>query len=64
MLFANEPGANIPGAPIVNDATIMDEAAEVAVKLSAFGGMGAKRAAHSDFALLSEKTLREFLEHG
>lgn len=64
MLFANEPGANIDGAPIVNGVTILIKAAEMAVKLRVLGGIGASRVAHSGFALPSEQTLREFLEHG
>jgi hypothetical protein len=33
MLFGNEPGANVDGAPIVNGVTVVVKAAEMAVKL-------------------------------
>jgi Asp/Glu/hydantoin racemase len=64
MLFASEPGANVDGAPVVNGVTILIKAAEMAVKLRRLGAMTTSRIAQSGFALPSEQTLREFLEHG
>jgi Asp/Glu/hydantoin racemase len=64
MLFAAESGANIDGAPILNGVTVVVKAAEMAVKLRKLGGIGTSRVAQSGFGLPSEKTLREFLEHG
>jgi Asp/Glu/hydantoin racemase len=64
MLFANEAGANIDGAPVVNGVTIVVKAAEMAVKLKKLGAMGTSRIAQSGFALPSAQTLQEFLEHG
>ena len=64
MLFGGETGANVDGAPIVNGVTIVVKAAEMAVKLRTLGGIGASRIAQSGFALPSEQTLQEFLQHG
>lgn len=64
MLFAAASGANIDGAPILNGVTVVVKAAEMAVKLRKLGGIGTSRVAQSGFGLPSEKTLREFLEHG
>lgn len=64
MLFAGEAGANVDGAPIVNGVTIVVKAAEMAVKLRTLGGIGTSRVAQSGFALPSEQTLQEFLQHG
>jgi hypothetical protein len=36
----------------------------MAIKLRKLGGMGTSRIAHSGFALPSEQTLQEFLQHG
>ncbi len=43
---------------------IVVKAAEMAVKLKKLGGIGASRIAQSGFALPSEQTLQEFLQHG
>ncbi len=64
MLFGNEPGANIDGAPIVNGVTVVIKAAEMAVKLKRLGGAVASRHPQSGFALPSAQALEEFLSHG
>ena len=64
MLFGNEPGANIDGAPIVNGVTVVIKAAEMAVKLKRFGFPIASRHPQSGFALPSPQALQEFLSHG
>jgi Asp/Glu/hydantoin racemase len=64
MLFGNQPGANVDGAPVVNGVTVVVKAAEMAVKLRQLDGMGASRVAHSGFALPSAQGLEEFLRHG
>lgn len=64
MLFAGEAGANIDGAPIINGVTIVVKAAEMALKVKKLSGIECSRVAHSGFALPSEQTLREFLQHG
>jgi allantoin racemase len=64
MLFGNEPGANVDGAPIVNGVTVVIKAAEMAVKLKRFGISVASRHPQSGFALPSAQALEEFLRHG
>jgi Asp/Glu/hydantoin racemase len=64
MLFGNEPGANIDGAPIVNGVTVVIKAAEMAVKLKRLGGAVVSRHPQSGFALPSAQALEEFLRHG
>jgi Asp/Glu/hydantoin racemase len=64
MLFGNEPGANVDGAPIVNGVTIVIKAAEMAVKLKGLGFPIASRHPQSGFALPSPQALEEFLRHG
>lgn len=64
MLFANDNGANIDGAPIVNGVTILVKAAEMALKLKMRGGIGCSRVVHSGYALPSPQALQEFLAHG
>jgi Asp/Glu/hydantoin racemase len=63
MLFGNEPGANVDGAPIVNGVTVVIKAAEMAVKLRHLGMPVASRHPQSGFALPSARTLEEFLRH-
>jgi allantoin racemase len=64
MLFGNEPGANVDGAPIVNGVTVVIKAAEMAVKLKRLGFPIASRHPQSGFALPSPQALEEFLRHG
>jgi allantoin racemase len=64
MLFGNEPGANIDGAPIVNGVSVVVKAAEMAVKLKHLGVAVASRHPQSGFALPSGQALEEFLRHG
>jgi allantoin racemase len=64
MLFGNEPGANVDGAPIVNGVTVVIKAAEMAVKLKRLGFPTISRHPQSGFALPSPRTLEEFLQHG
>ena len=64
MLFGNEPGGNVDGAPIVNGVTVVIKAAEMAVKLKRFGFPIASRHSQSGFALPSPQALQEFLNHG
>ena len=64
MLFGNEPGANVDGAPIVNGVTVVIKAAEMAVKLKRLGFPIASRHPQSGFALPSPQALEEFLSHG
>ena len=64
MLFENECGANVDGAPVVNGVTVVIKAAEMAVKLRRLGGMGVSRVPQSGFAMPDAKTLDEFLNHG
>ena len=64
MLFGNEPGANIDGAPVVNGVTVVIKAAEMAVKLRRLGGSVASRHPQSGFALPSPQARDEFLTHG
>ena len=64
MLFGNDPGANVDGAPILNGVTVVIKAAEMAVKLKRLGFPVASR--HRNQALPSRrpKRFREFLSHG
>jgi allantoin racemase len=64
MLFGEVPDANIDGAPVVNGVTVVVKAAEMAVKLKHLGVPIISRIPQSGFALPSEKTLDEFLNHG
>jgi allantoin racemase len=64
MLFGNEPGANVDGAPIINGVTVVIKAAEMAVKLKRCGFPIASRHSQSGFALPSPQALQEFLNHG
>jgi Asp/Glu/hydantoin racemase len=64
MLFGNEPGAHVDGAPIVNGVTVVIKAAEMAVKLKRLGFPIASRHPQSGFALPSRQALEEFLSHG
>jgi Asp/Glu/hydantoin racemase len=64
MLFGMEPDANVDGAPIVNGVTVVIKAAETAVKLKRLGVPVASRHPQSGFALPSEQTLDQFLQHG
>jgi allantoin racemase len=64
MLFGNDAGATIDGAPIVNGVTVVIKAAEMAVKLKRLGGAVASRHQQSGFALPSAQALEEFLRHG
>ena len=64
MLFGNEPGGNVDGAPIVNGVTVVIKAAEMAVKLKRCGFPIASRHSQSGFALPSPQALQEFLNHG
>jgi allantoin racemase len=64
MLFGNEPGANVDGAPIVNGVTVIIKAAEMAVKLKRLGFPIVSRHPQSGFALPSPQALEEFLRHG
>ena len=64
MLFGDDPGANIDGAPIVNGVTVVIKAAEMAVKLKRLGFPAASRHPQSGFALPSPQTRQEFLNHG
>ena len=64
MLFGNEPGANVDGAPIVNGVTVIIKAAEMAVKLKHLGFPIVSRHPQSGFALPSPQALEEFLRHG
>ena len=64
MLFGQEPGANVDGAPIVNGVTVVVKAAEMAVKLKQLGVSVASRIPQSGFVLPSAQTLDEFLHHG
>jgi len=64
MLFGQEAGANVDGAPIVNGVTVVVKAAETAIKLKKLGISVASRISQSGFALPSAQTLDEFLRHG
>jgi Asp/Glu/hydantoin racemase len=64
MLFGNDPGANVDGAPILNGVTVVIKAAEMAVKLKRLGLPVASRHPQSGFALPSPQALAEFLDHG
>jgi allantoin racemase len=64
MLFGNEAGTNVDGAPVVNGVTVVIKAAEMAVKLRRLGVAVASRHPQSGFALPSAQTLDEFLSHG
>jgi len=64
MLFGNEAGANVDGAPIVNGVTVVIKAAEMAVKLKQLGLSVASRHKQSGFALPSAQALDEYLDHG
>jgi Asp/Glu/hydantoin racemase len=64
MLFGNELGANVDGAPIVNGVTVVIKAAEMAVKLKRLGFPVLSRHPQSGFALPSAQALDEFLNHG
>jgi allantoin racemase len=64
MLFGNDPGANVDGAPILNGVTVVIKAAEMAVKLKHLGVPIASRHPQSGFALPSPQALAEFLSHG
>lgn len=64
MLFGNDPGANVDGAPILNGVTVVIKAAEMAVKLKHLGFPIASRHPQSGFALPSPQALEEFLSHG
>ncbi|MGB6534549.1 MAG: aspartate/glutamate racemase family protein [Xanthobacteraceae bacterium] len=64
MLFGNDPGANVDGAPILNGVTVVIKAAEMAVKLKRLGFPIISRHPQSGFALPSLQTLEEFLNHG
>jgi Asp/Glu/hydantoin racemase len=63
MLFGTEPNANVDGAPIVNGVTVVIKAAEMAVRLKRLGVPVVSRIPRSGFALPSDKTLAEFLNH-
>jgi allantoin racemase len=64
MLFGNDPGANVDGAPLLNGVTVVIKAAEMAVKLKRLGLPIASRHPQSGFALPSPQALEEFLNHG
>lgn len=64
MLFAQEPEANVDGAPIVNGVTVVIKAAEMAIKLKRLGVSVASRIPQSGFAPPSAQTLEEFMRHG
>jgi len=64
MLFGNESGANVDGAPILNGVTVVIKAAEMAVKLKRLGVPIASRHPQSGFALPSPQVLEEYLSHG
>lgn len=64
MLFGNDPGANVDGAPILNGVTVVIKAAEMAVKLKRLGFPIASRHPQSGFALPSPQALQEYLSHG
>jgi Asp/Glu/hydantoin racemase len=64
MLFGNESGANVDGAPIINGVTVVIKAAEMAVRLKRLGFPIASRHPQSGFALPSAQALDEFLRHG
>jgi Asp/Glu/hydantoin racemase len=64
MLFGNEPDANVDGAPIVNGVTVVIKAVEMAIKLKQLGVSTVSRVPQSGFALPSEQTRDEFLNHG
>jgi allantoin racemase len=63
MLFGDERGANIDGAPIVNGITLIAKSAELAIKLRSIAGM-ASVSRRSNFVKPPEKALKEFLEQG
>jgi allantoin racemase len=58
MLFGNESGANVDGAPIVNGVAVVIKAAEMAVKLRRLGVSVASRHPQSGFALPSAQVLK------
>ncbi len=64
MLFSDDPGANIDGAPILNGITVIIKAAEMAVKLKRLGFPAASRHPLSGFALPSPQARQEFLSYG
>ena len=64
MLFGNDPGANVDGAPILNGVTVVIKAAEMAVKLKRLGLPIVSRHPQSGFVLPSPQALQEFLSHG
>jgi Asp/Glu/hydantoin racemase len=64
MLFGTDSDAKVDGAPIVNGVTVVIKAAEMAVKLKRLGVPVVSRIPQSGFALPSDKTLGEFLNHG
>ena len=64
MLFGNEPGANVDGAPIVNGVTVVVKAVEMAIKLRQLGHCGISRRPSSSFALPNAQVLDGFQNHG
>jgi Asp/Glu/hydantoin racemase len=64
MLFGNEPGANVDGAPVINGVTVVIKATEMAVRLKRLGVAVASRHPQSGFALPSTQAIDEFLNHG
>ncbi len=64
MLFGEEAGANVGGAPVVNGVAVVIKAAEMAVKLRRLGVAVVSRHPQSGFALPSAQTIEEFLGHG
>jgi len=63
MLFGTDANANVDGAPIVNGVTVVIKTAEMAVRLKRLGVPVVSRIPQSGFALPSDKTLAEFLNH-
>lgn len=64
MLFGNEPGANVDGAPIVNGVTVVVKAVEMAIKLRQRRHRGISRRPSSRYALPNAQVLDEFMNHG
>ena len=59
LMFADQPGAEVDGAPIVNGIEIAVKTAEMAVSMKRSGGYGVSRA--GEFSKPPPEILEEFL---
>ena len=61
LLFANERGHNVDGAPIINGIPIVVKMAEMMVKLKRLNGLGVSRV--SDYIRPPDEIIEEFMSH-